>query len=135
MTTKNDARLSEFVGETIGVQTWEMLETAVFNEVSMWERLFWQVHFALFPLRKPIIIKWKEFLQIFEYVHFLKENKPTTRRKCLSRLMMFLPRARRRKGESGTDQYCPDAHSDTRTNRRAIQRRGTGPDKTLQLEA
>ena len=51
MTTKNDARLSEFVGETIGVQTWEMLETAVFNEVSMWERLFWQVHFALFPLR------------------------------------------------------------------------------------
>jgi hypothetical protein len=40
MTTKDDARLTVFVGKTFSVQTREMFEATVFDEVSVRKWLF-----------------------------------------------------------------------------------------------
>lgn len=54
MSTKDDARLSILVGETFCVKAWEMFQSTVFNEMGVWEGLFWEINFALLARRQPI---------------------------------------------------------------------------------
>ena len=54
MATKDYTRLPILVRESFCVQTWEMFQPSVFNEMGVREGLLWEINFTLLARRQPI---------------------------------------------------------------------------------
>jgi hypothetical protein len=47
MTAKYDTWLSVLVGESFGMQAWEVFQSTIFDEVGVRKWFFWEINFAL----------------------------------------------------------------------------------------